>query len=79
MSKKVGTEIKCSCCGKVFVFTDDEKVFYDSKGLQTPKKCYSCRNIAKIARKETIGLLKKYGIIQFVDNTVAAEDETEGA
>lgn len=79
MSKKIGKEIKCSCCGKIFVFTDDEKAFYDSKGLQEPKKCYSCRNVAKIARREAVNVLKKYGILKFEYDNEGSEGETEEA
>jgi hypothetical protein len=67
MTNKSGKEIKCRNCGRKFVFTDEEKAFYDSKNLQEPKSCFNCRNIAKIARKETINILKRYGFLRFDD------------
>ena len=76
MTNKPGKELICKDCNKSFIFTDDEKAFYDSKGLEQPKRCFHCRNTAKIARRETMNILKKYGIIQYVDD-VAAESGTE--
>lgn len=82
MTNKPGKEIQCSCCNKIFIFTDDEKKFYDEKGLQEPKRCWGCRNIAKIARRETINILKKYGFLKDAEsevNQVEVEGVIEGA
>jgi ribosomal protein L33 len=78
MSRKDGIELQCRDCGAKFYFTDDEAKFYSERGLEIPKRCPRCRNIAKISRKETVNVLKKYGIIKFVDaDTELAEGETE--
>lgn len=78
MTNKPGVELTCKDCGRKFTFTDDEKAFYDSKGLQEPKRCYHCRSIAKITRRETMNVLKKYGLIRY-EYSDATESGTEEA
>jgi CxxC-x17-CxxC domain-containing protein len=39
--------IACSQCGELFVFTDAERAFFDSKGLLPPKRCKACRAARK--------------------------------
>jgi CxxC-x17-CxxC domain-containing protein len=42
-----GQSIPCTQCGELFVFTDAERAFFDSKGLLPPKRCKSCRAARK--------------------------------
>lgn len=37
-------KITCSQCGKTFELTQNEMNFYNSKGLDLPKRCKSCRD-----------------------------------
>ena len=37
----------CIQCGKEFEMTDSEISFYESKGLELPKRCSSCRKANK--------------------------------
>ena len=37
-------KITCSQCGKTFELTQNEINFYNSKGLDLPKRCKSCRD-----------------------------------
>lgn len=39
----MNVRIKCKECGKEFEFTDEERNFFVSKGLETPKRCKECR------------------------------------
>jgi CxxC-x17-CxxC domain-containing protein len=40
----VDRELKCSTCGKAFVFSADEQQLFDLKGfVQAPKHCKKCR------------------------------------
>lgn len=39
----MNVRIKCKDCGKEFKFTDEERNFFVSKGLETPKRCKECR------------------------------------
>ena len=39
--------ITCSECGKEFLFTTGEQIFYRSKNFSDPRKCQSCRNRGK--------------------------------
>jgi len=39
----MNVRIKCKDCGKEFEFTDEERNFFVSKGLETPKRCKECR------------------------------------
>lgn len=76
MSKKVGKELVCRDCNRTFIFSEGEAAFYKEKGFESePKRCPNCRNITKIARKETMNILKKYGIIQYVDDAVEGGTE----
>lgn len=82
MGKKESKELVCRDCGSKFYFTVDEAKFYSERGLQEPKRCYRCRNIAKIARKEAVNILKRYGFSKFVDDDaelVEGEVEIERA
>jgi proteasome assembly chaperone (PAC2) family protein len=78
MSKQEGLELVCKDCHSKFIFSNDEAKFYTEKGLEVPKRCHKCRVIAKIARRETVNVLKKYGIIEFVEADTA-ENEAERA
>ena len=62
--KSESKELQCRDCGRKFFFTLDEQKFYLEKELQEPKRCYHCRVAAKIARRETMNILKNYGIIR---------------
>jgi hypothetical protein len=74
MSKKDGKELSCRDCNRTFIFTDGEAAFYKEKGFESePKRCPGCRNTAKIAEKVTMNVLKKYGIIQYVDDNQEPE------
>jgi len=42
--------IICVDCGKPFIFTAGEQMFFWSKGLAEPKRCQLCRR----RRRETI-------------------------
>lgn len=39
-----GVDITCKSCFSSFFFTEGEKMFYDEKGLDYPKKCKKCKN-----------------------------------
>jgi ssDNA-binding Zn-finger/Zn-ribbon topoisomerase 1 len=79
MNKKEGKEIICRECNRTFIFTEGEQAFYKEKGFESePKRCPNCRLIAKIADKVTMNILKKYGIVQYIDS-VAVESGTEEA
>jgi hypothetical protein len=78
MTKKEGKELQCRECRRTFIFTDDEAKFFESKGLQEPKRCYQCRVVAKIARKECMNMLKEYGLVTYAianTDTTSGEDE----
>lgn len=36
-------KIQCCDCGEFFEFSEGEKKFFESKGLQIPKRCKECR------------------------------------
>jgi CxxC-x17-CxxC domain-containing protein len=42
-----GQSIPCTECGGLFVFTDAERAFFESKGLLPPKRCKPCRAARK--------------------------------
>lgn len=50
-------KIVCMDCGKSFELSDGETVFYESNGLDLPKRCKSCRdrrsgkNLLKVKRR----------------------------
>ncbi len=38
----------CHDCGRVFVFSEPEQVFFESKGLAPPKRCRACRAARRV-------------------------------
>lgn len=55
--KKLNKEVpycikKCSQCGRIFWLDEDEQDWYNRKNLHHPRKCNTCRNMAKNLRKE---------------------------
>lgn len=42
----------CRDCGKPFGITRAERIFFESRGLELPKRCPDCRKAKKAARKE---------------------------
>jgi CxxC-x17-CxxC domain-containing protein len=49
-------QITCSECGGVFVFTEAEQQFYETKGLAAPpKRCKACRQARRAAREGGAG------------------------
>ena len=36
-------KLKCKCCGKSFIFTNDEIEYYKRKNYLPPRKCVDCR------------------------------------
>lgn len=42
--------LRCSVCGKGFVFEAGEQIFYQAKGFTEPKRCPSCRKKVKGSR-----------------------------
>ncbi len=47
--------IKCSECQEEFVFTAGEQEFYQTKGLNDPKKCRACRDKFKAEKAKQRG------------------------
>lgn len=47
MNRMKDIDIACSDCGTKFVWTADEQEFYQTKGLNAPKRCKSCRQKRK--------------------------------
>jgi len=41
----------CAECAAEFIFTAGEQEFYNEKGFQEPKKCKSCRDAFKAAKR----------------------------
>lgn len=39
----VGRNLRCCDCGKDFVFTVGEQMFFNSHGYHPPKRCRACR------------------------------------
>ena len=39
--------LRCTDCGRSFVFTSGEQAYYKSKGLSEPKRCKPCRDLRK--------------------------------
>lgn len=35
--------IKCKDCGKYFILTLDEKIWFEDRGLSAPRRCQRCR------------------------------------
>ena len=50
MAEKIDYLLKCIDCGADF-FTEGERDFYLSKGLETPKRCKPCRDKKKASLK----------------------------
>jgi CxxC-x17-CxxC domain-containing protein len=48
-----GQSIPCTECGELFVFTDAERSFFESKGLLPPKRCKACRATRKSQGRTT--------------------------
>lgn len=46
---------KCVDCGKAFEITDGEKGFYESKGLELPKRCPECRKRRREKKESPAG------------------------
>ncbi len=44
-------QIVCSVCQGEFAFSAEEQTLYQEKGFSNPKKCQSCREAAKIKRR----------------------------
>lgn len=64
------TEIICVDCGKNFVWTGGEQLFYHDKGLQNPpKRCKSCKQ-AKNERLAAIANAQAAGVKQRVEVAV---------
>ena len=38
-----GEDLTCKICGKDFEFSQGERVFYESRSLNPPKRCPECR------------------------------------
>lgn len=45
--------VTCIKCGAEFEFTAGEQEFYKEKGFQEPKKCKSCREADKAAKRSS--------------------------
>lgn len=60
---------KCVSCGKQFTLTDREIDFYNSKNLDLPKRCKTCR--AK--RNEIENRSKKNFIIKIIERFLTSE------
>lgn len=45
--------VTCEECGTEFIFTAGEQEFYNEKGFQQPKKCKTCRDAAKAAKRSS--------------------------
>lgn len=64
------TEIVCIDCGKDFVWTAGEQLFYHDKGLQNPpKRCKTCKQ-AKNERLAAIANAQAAGIKQRIEVAV---------
>ncbi len=62
--------IVCIDCGKEFVWTDGEQLFYHDKGLKNPpKRCKSCKQ-AKNERLSAIAAAQAAGIKQRIEVAV---------
>lgn len=46
--------IKCKDCGEEFFIADDERKFFESKGLHLPKRCSVCRNKRKVEKEHIV-------------------------
>jgi CxxC-x17-CxxC domain-containing protein len=64
------TTIVCIDCGKDFIWTSGEQLFYHDKGLQNPpKRCKSCKQ-AKNERLSAIAAAQAAGIKQRIEVAV---------
>jgi len=43
-------EITCKDCGKAFIFTQGEQVFYAEKKFDDPIRCPECRRARKVKK-----------------------------
>lgn len=48
------TEIICSECDTVFLYTDAERAFRESRGLQRPTRCPECRARERSRRNDEL-------------------------
>ena len=44
--------IKCKDCGKFFILNQDERIWFDQRNLNKPKRCANCRKIRKERGKQ---------------------------
>jgi len=44
--------IKCLDCQKEFLFSEGERIFYETKHLSEPKRCKPCRDARRTAKNE---------------------------
>ena len=70
MDHRDGSDIKIMCrqCGKEFVFTKSEQVFYEQKGWSLPKRCKECR----LSRREESRYIICFQCGNELDNTTTA-------
>lgn len=61
---------KCVSCGKQFILTDSEIVFFESKSLNLPKRCEACRE----KRKEIENRSDKNFIVKLFEKIVTSEN-----
>lgn len=55
MANFADKNVVCRDCGKEFAFTAGEQEFYDSRGLNAPTRCNSCRAARKAERGDSGG------------------------
>lgn len=48
------TEIICSDCDAAFLYTDAERAFRESRGLERPKMCPECRSRERSRRNDDL-------------------------
>ena len=52
MSTQTDKHITCMDCGTSFVFSASDQAFYQEKGFSEPRRCRSCREVAKAYRND---------------------------
>ena len=52
MSTQTDKNLVCADCGTTFVFSASDQAFFQERGFSEPRRCRSCREVAKAYRSE---------------------------
>lgn len=56
--------LNCQECGKDFFYTAGEQLFFKSRNLPDPKRCYSCRKLRRALYGHNMKVNQKGGLIR---------------